>query len=464
MWNMTSCQSDENGSGDSQPVIEAATVSGGNITYGRSFTLSLKANGLKSCQANVNVKIGSKTLADKTFAIAGESFDGTTETIPAALFGELGENADLSVTVRLVNNDGGTTSSALSGVKGIHPVFNKLYFVPQTGSPIELNPQASGSNVFESGSVALGSVLSYKIAEKITGSSIDYSGIVVGFKDGEIQSIDVSGNFITETASGEVSGLSFDAFALTLTPTTAATRKLPVYMKARGWVIDYFGDMYGDDMIDLHFEYDAQNRLTAIWYDNTKGNGVRFEYDKEISGHTFVMVEYPYEDGVQIDDGVAGRYLGYEWSTNQTKRLYVRRSDNFNDNNHGYLLFSGAGGGTLQENSDGEKYTFDGNGNLITQVDEGDKFEWEYTNDKGIFSECTTPDWWFIWSWQLHFFLHNNKTAQRNIWSDGSPTEEENYVYTRDNAGYPITVKMTWEGQQPEDDDSYIDDIQYKNL
>jgi hypothetical protein len=467
-WSMAACKSDDD-TGFSQPVITEATVTsgGGEITYGRPATVSIKANGMTNCQATVTIKTGTRTLAEKSFAISGETFDGT-ETVTPSLFGGMDDNADLSVTVRLVNNDGGSTQYAIPNVKGRLPVFTGVHVVLQTGAPVALTPQTANPNIFESGSLAIsGNSFSYKIAEKMNGSTIDYSGIVLGFKDGEVQSVDASGSFITAVQSGanQITGLSFDTHTFALTITTDATRQLPVYMRARGWVVDYFGDAFGDEMIDLYFDYDAQNRLTGLWYDAEKENGQRFEYNQTIDGHTFIMVEYPYEDGVQTltdENGVPhnGWYYAYEWVVD---RIYERRSDNFSKNTYGYLQFD-TSKEVLLSNDGSEQYTFDINGNLTKQEDGGDFWEWTYVNDKGIFSECATPDWWFIWSWQFHYFLHNNKILQTETYTEDGEYDEQRYVYTYDNVGYPVSVILTWDDPEPDWDDTYITEIQYRTL
>lgn len=192
---LTSCQDEFGNRKESEPIINEASISPATFNFGDSIRLNAKIEdkATKLTMLYYEVADGQNVLSSGQIPLGGESFE-VDHPIFVPLVKNQTDNADLILRLTATNILKGTSYKEVSGIKGMRPVFDKLYLVTDAGSVVTLNPQSANKETFEAENMTLDASFSYKIAQKLTAdNSIDYSSAVFGNLNGHLGMIDEHG-------------------------------------------------------------------------------------------------------------------------------------------------------------------------------------------------------------------------------------------------------------------------------
>jgi len=240
---LTSCEEEDTRKvfPNSTPVIESAAINPSAFTYGDSVVITAKISDPVTPLSTLEMKmiVNDVLVAQQTIRTAGNSTEVSSK-FKVAYTSELPDNADVEVLLTLTNVEGDKTTGNISGLKGKRTYYNKLYLVMDNGNVIELTPQATKSDKYESPEIMIKSnSIRYRIAEKITSDNqIDFTGHVWGYKSGAIQLVDETGDYITTTSANVdyITGIIFDNYMFS---TALAGDKL----NPNDLVLDNFGEV-----------------------------------------------------------------------------------------------------------------------------------------------------------------------------------------------------------------------------
>lgn len=201
----------------STPVIESATINPTSFVYGDSVTITAKVSDAITPLSTLEMRmvVNDKVVATQKLRTAGNNAEVSAK-FQVAYISELTDNADVEVTLNLINVEGDVTTTSITGVKGYRTYYKELYLVLDNGQVITLTSEGDKSDKYTSPEVGLKNSIRYKIAEKVTDENqIDFSGHVWGIKDGAIQLVDETGDYIktTEAMKKSTTGIIFDTYA-----------------------------------------------------------------------------------------------------------------------------------------------------------------------------------------------------------------------------------------------------------
>lgn len=200
----------------STPVIESATINPTSFVYGDSVTITAKVSDAITPLSTLEMRmvVNDKVVATQKLRTKGNNAEVSAK-FQVAYISELTNNADVEVTLNLINVEGDVTTTSITGIKGYRTYYKNLYLVLDNGKVITLTPKGDKSDEYESPEVDLKNNIRYKIAEKITDKDqIDFSGHVWGLKDGTIQIVDEGGDYIktAEPMKKSTTGIIFNTY------------------------------------------------------------------------------------------------------------------------------------------------------------------------------------------------------------------------------------------------------------
>ncbi|MDR1556963.1 MAG: hypothetical protein LBS88_08050 [Tannerellaceae bacterium] len=181
------------------PVIESFTVSPQTFTFGDNLQLTAKVSDaeIDIVALNVNITANNKLVASQTLSVKSDKTVEVDASIFVPLAKDISDNADVTISLTAINRAQGATVRELTGFTGKRPYFERLYLVTESGDVGVLVPQSSNKDRYEASELSLPKSFRCRIAQKITGDSrIDYSSAVWGEKNGRIEPVDESGDYI----------------------------------------------------------------------------------------------------------------------------------------------------------------------------------------------------------------------------------------------------------------------------
>ncbi len=201
----------------STPVIESVSINPSSFTYGDSVTITAKVSDPITPLSTLEMKmvVNDKVVAVQTLRTKGESTTVSSK-FKVEYVSELPDNANVEVMLSLVNVEGDVTKGSIKELVGKRKYYDKLYLVLGNGKVITLTSEGAKFDKYKSPALNLKNSIRYKIAEKITADNqIDFSGDVWGFKNGMIQLVDETGDYITtsEPMKKSTEGIIFDTYA-----------------------------------------------------------------------------------------------------------------------------------------------------------------------------------------------------------------------------------------------------------
>ncbi|PXV58909.1 uncharacterized protein DUF5016 [Dysgonomonas alginatilytica] len=200
----------------STPVIESATINPASFVYGDSVTFTAKVSDPITPLSTLEMRmvVNDRVIATQTLRTKGNSTEVSAK-FKTAYISELTDNADVEISVNVINVEGDVTASSIKSIKGYRTYYKNLYLVLDNGEVITLTSKGDKSDKYESPEVNMKNSIRYKIAEKITADKqIDFSGHVWGLKDGTIQIVDEDGGYIatSEPMKKSTIGILFDTY------------------------------------------------------------------------------------------------------------------------------------------------------------------------------------------------------------------------------------------------------------
>jgi len=201
------------------PKITSASISPTTFTFGDSITLTASLSDPESPLATLDINIiaNNQSIFTQTVQVGGNSYDVNLQ-IPVPLAGNIPDNAGIKVDLTLRNTIKGEATQEISGLTGMRPYFAQLYLVPENGPVYTLTPEAGNKDLYDAGTIALPKSFSYRIAQKITpDNQVDYSGMVWGNKNGQIQLVNETGDpAFVHVSDDYTAGFVFDNFAFSV--------------------------------------------------------------------------------------------------------------------------------------------------------------------------------------------------------------------------------------------------------
>ncbi len=190
-----SCENEYGPRKESTPVIESAAINPTAFTFGDSVTLNAKITDSGTRLTTLSYQVVSQ---EKVITSGEIPLNGSESEVSQAIFIPLLKNqadkADVQVNLVVHNVLKGSVESAISGLTGNRPVYNKLYLVTDDGAVAELSPQSDNKDRFAGQNLTLDPFFRFKIAEKLyPDNTIDYNGDVYGYTDGKLAMISENG-------------------------------------------------------------------------------------------------------------------------------------------------------------------------------------------------------------------------------------------------------------------------------
>ncbi|SHF83391.1 hypothetical protein SAMN05444274_11051 [Mariniphaga anaerophila] len=215
-----SCEDEFGPRKESIPVVESATVTPANFTFGDSITLTAKVTDPATMLSSMNYTVVSegRVIASGEIPLIGDDYD-VKHAIFVPLLENQADNADVQVNLVARNVLKGSVSHEIIALTGTRPVYSQLYLVADDGTVAVLKPQSAEKDKFEGTDLTLETSLQFKIAEKLTtDNSIDYGGAVFGNVNGKIAMIDEKGEsaFVYTADADYTKTFSFDNFVLSV--------------------------------------------------------------------------------------------------------------------------------------------------------------------------------------------------------------------------------------------------------
>jgi hypothetical protein len=181
------------------PVIETFQVSPQTFTFGDNIQLTAKISDpeVDIISLNVSVTADNRLVASQSLPIKSNRTIDVDVSFFVPLISNMPDNADVKISLTATNQAKGVTVRELTGFTGKRPHFERLYLVTESGEVSVLVPQSGSNNKYEASGLALAKSFRCHIAQKITADNrIDYSGLVWGEKNGKIEPVDESGDYI----------------------------------------------------------------------------------------------------------------------------------------------------------------------------------------------------------------------------------------------------------------------------
>jgi hypothetical protein len=211
---LLSCEEDDSYT-ISTPVIKSAQISPQTFNFGDSVTLTATVSDEVNLHTlSVEVLAGERQVTVQNFVTGGNETE-INQAVYIPLIPDIQDGTGISVKLTVRNVLKGESGTEITGLTGNRPSFNQLFLVTGDNEIYALRPQANDGNRFETGAVALDRSFSYRIAQRITGDRIDYSGLVWGNKNGRLSLIDETGEpaFAFVDNADYTNSLVFDNFA-----------------------------------------------------------------------------------------------------------------------------------------------------------------------------------------------------------------------------------------------------------
>jgi hypothetical protein len=193
---LASCDKDDDYT-ISTPAIESAEITPTTFAFGDSVRLTARIadSGTRLATLNISIIANNRKIAEQTIQVSGNS-----ENINLPIFVPLADNLSDGTNVKMVlslkNVLKGEATREITGLTGNRTYFDRLYLVSDNGGVYTLKPQAANKDRYEATDLSLNRSFGYKIAQKVSGNEIDYSGLVWGNKNGKIALVDELGESI----------------------------------------------------------------------------------------------------------------------------------------------------------------------------------------------------------------------------------------------------------------------------
>jgi hypothetical protein len=286
------------------PVFDKAEVVEPAVTYNDSITVSVqlsdKATPLSTLE--VQVVVNSEVITAESIRTKGNSSEVTKRyQIPFGP-GSL-DNEPVKVYLTSINVDGFKTDTIISTAVVKRPLVTSLYVVPETGTSYRMALIDTANLIFKSTGMSYGSAIKFRLATKIDKfNKIDWSGLVFGVKDGQINLITSKDDFIeiSDPTLISITTLTFDAIALTtaiegklLEPVTTLDINAdlaPMKMAGKDFM---GGNIYFGKDVEVTFTglTNLANNLAPDYFEITGANTAKF------LGNTAVYKAYYFVEG-----------------------------------------------------------------------------------------------------------------------------------------------------------------------
>jgi hypothetical protein len=188
-----SCENDEQYT-ISKPVIISAQISPQTFEFGDSviLTANIGDDEANLSALSVEFRAGDRIISEQSFAVGGNKAD-INQPVFVPLIPDVHDGTGITVRLKARNVLKGESVTEITGLTGNRPSFNQLYLVVGDNKIHVLTPQSNDKNKFETGNLTLDRAFDYRIAQKITGNQIDYSGLVWGNRNGRLSLTDETG-------------------------------------------------------------------------------------------------------------------------------------------------------------------------------------------------------------------------------------------------------------------------------
>lgn len=214
-----SCDDEYGSRKESTPVIESASISPVNFTFGDSLllTASIADPATTLSMLDYEVVTDNRVIASGSIPVNGESVQ-VSHAVFVPLLSKQADNAAVRVNLRATNILKSSVLSEITGLTGKRPAYSRLYLVTDNGHVAVLTPQTA--DTYTNDELAFDSSFSFKLAEKITPeNAIDYSGAVFGNVNGSMAMIDEKGAYSFAYTPGVdyIRSFAYDNYAFSVT-------------------------------------------------------------------------------------------------------------------------------------------------------------------------------------------------------------------------------------------------------
>lgn len=219
----SSCEDEFGPRKESTPVIESATISPENFTFGDSIILAARITDPATMLTTLFYEVESegRILASGEIPLVGNDYE-VTHSVFVPLLSNQSDDAEVQVNLVARNILKGTSSTEISGLTGNRPVFSQLFLITEDGAVVVLESQPNNQNLFEGTELTLETSFRYKIAEKLhPDNTVDFSGAVFGNVNGKLAMIDETGEsgFIYTPAADYTNRFVFDSYTFSAATT-----------------------------------------------------------------------------------------------------------------------------------------------------------------------------------------------------------------------------------------------------
>ncbi|MDR2147731.1 MAG: hypothetical protein LBE91_14855 [Tannerella sp.] len=202
----------------STPKIEAAQISPTTFNFGENVTLTAKISDSDANLGSLDIEIfaGDRLIAGQSIVIGGTEAD-VSQPVFIPLVPNLQNGTGVKIRLKAKNMLKGESETEITGLTGNRPSFNELFLVVDDHA-YPLTRQASGDR-FKVDNLTLNRAFNYRIAQKVSGNQIDYSGLVWGNRNGKLSLIDEGGEAAFAFAEGVdyTQAFTFDDMAFNVT-------------------------------------------------------------------------------------------------------------------------------------------------------------------------------------------------------------------------------------------------------
>jgi hypothetical protein len=189
---LLSCEDNDNYT-VSTPVIKSAQISPRTFNFGDSVTLTaIVSDEVNLSALSVEVYAGERKITEQSFPTGGNETE-INQPVFIPLISDIQDGTGINVRIRAKNVLKGESETEITGLTGNRPSFSQLFLVIGDNEIYTLKPRSNDKNRFEVDNITLNRSFSYRIARKVNGNQIDYSGLVWGNKNGRLSLIDENG-------------------------------------------------------------------------------------------------------------------------------------------------------------------------------------------------------------------------------------------------------------------------------
>lgn len=284
----SSCEDEFGPRKESTPVIESATISPENFTFGDSITLAARITDPATMLTTLFYEVESegRVLTSGEIPLVGDDFE-VTHSVFVPLLSNQPDVAEVQVNLVARNILKGVSSTEISGLTGNRPVFNQLFLVTEDGAVAVLESLSNDKNLFEGTELTLETSFRYKIAEKLhADQTVDFSGAVFGNVNGKLAMIDETGEsaFIYTPGADYTDRFVFDSYAFSAATTGSELGEDDLALSAFGDA-DIFGETFRtltrtlekDKTYSLFGRLaEVQNLYNPDFFERTAENKVKF--------------------------------------------------------------------------------------------------------------------------------------------------------------------------------------------